>query len=298
VLDRVADRLDPGARLQRSWTLDGGTSTLVTALELRSPDGNTRRAVVRQYAEADWRSNPHIATVERNVMEIMKAAGVPVPLPYLADESREILPGPYLVTEFIDGAEITEPDDANDFARKLAAVLSRIHGVPRESGRPLLRDQHDSCDARVRATPATPDESLSEGRVRAALRQAWPPPRRNEPVILHGDFWPGNTLWRGGEIAAVIDWDHAGLGDPLVDLANGRLEIHMLHGAQAALAYTEHYRSLMPSVDDAGLACWDLFAALRPAGQMSTWGLDAATLTRLRGRHREFVDQALRALRS
>jgi aminoglycoside phosphotransferase (APT) family kinase protein len=296
VFEQVARRLDPRARLLRSWELEGGTSTRVTALELQSPDGARRRAAVREYGTAEH--NPHVATAEFNVLEIMHAAGVPVPFPYLADESREILPGPYLVTEFIDGARITEPDGARDVARKLAAVLSRIHGAPRDHGRSLLQDQRDRYNARVRATPAVLDESLSEGRIRAALGHAWPPPRRNKPVILHGDFWPGNTLWRDGELAAVIDWDHAGLGDPLVDLANGRLEIHMLHGAQAALAYTEHYRSLTPTLDDADLPYWDLFAALRPAGEMSSWGLDAATLTRLRGGHREFVDHALQALRS
>jgi aminoglycoside phosphotransferase (APT) family kinase protein len=298
VFERVASRLDPEARLLRSWTLDGGTSTLATALELRSPDGSTRRAVVRQYAGAERRGNRYIATQEFNVLKIMNEAGVPVPVPYFADESREILPGPYLVTEFIDAATVTQPTDAGEFARKLAAVLSRIHGVPRDRGRPLLQDQHDRYSARVRATPASLDGSLSEGRIRAALMQAWPPPIRNEPVILHGDFWPGNTLWRNGELAAVIDWDHAGIGDPLADVANGRLELCMLHGPQAALAYTGHYRSLVPSFDDTCLPCWDLFAALRPAGEMSGWGLDAATLTKFRGRHREFVDHALQALRS
>ncbi|HEX4060220.1 MAG TPA: hypothetical protein VHY58_04280 [Streptosporangiaceae bacterium] len=39
-------------------------------------------------------------------------------------------------------------------------------------------------------------------------------------------------------------------------------------------------------------------AALRPAGRMSSWGLDAATLGRLRDGHRAFVRQALDALPS
>src|SRR5438067_5191571 len=29
---------------------------------------------------------------------------------------------------------------------------------------------------------------------------------RNERVLLHGDFWPGDTLWRDGRLVAVIDW--------------------------------------------------------------------------------------------
>ncbi|HEX4725340.1 MAG TPA: phosphotransferase [Pseudonocardiaceae bacterium] len=28
-----------------------------------------------------------------------------------------------------------------------------------------------------------------------------------DPVFLHGDLWEGNTTWRDGELAAIIDWD-------------------------------------------------------------------------------------------
>lgn len=97
---------------------------------------------------------------------------------------------------------------------------------------------------------------------------------------------------------AVIDWEDAGTGDPLTDLANGRLEIAMFGGQEAMAEFTGRYRSLMPTVDDTNLPCWDSCAALRPAGQMSSWGFDAATLTRLRDEHRAFVRQALDALPS
>jgi aminoglycoside phosphotransferase (APT) family kinase protein len=150
--------------------------------------------------------------------------------------------------------------------------------------------------ARPGGIPAAQDEALREGRIRAALARAWPPPGRNGPVLLHGDFWPGNTLWRYGKLAAVIDWEDAGYGDPLADLANGRLEIAMLLGTAAMREFTRHYRALMGSLDYTGLPAWDLCAALRPAGKMASWGLDAAALGRMRRAHREFTGQALAAL--
>lgn len=115
-------------------------------------------------------------------------------------------------------------------------------------------------------------------------------------MLLHGDFWPGNTLWRDGGLAAVIDWEDAGYGDPLADLANGRLEIAMLLGVAAMREFTRHYRALMGSLDYAALPVWDLCAALRPAGKMASWGLDPAALGSMRRRHREFTRQALAAL--
>jgi aminoglycoside phosphotransferase (APT) family kinase protein len=35
--------------------------------------------------------------------------------------------------------------------------------------------------------------------------------------LLHGDYWPDNTLWRDGRLVCVIDWEDAALGDPLAD---------------------------------------------------------------------------------
>jgi hypothetical protein len=70
----------------------------------------------------------------------------------------------------------------------------------------------------------------------------------------------------------------------------------MFLGPEAAAEFTRCYRMLMPSLDYTGLPLWDLCAALRPAGKMSTWGLDAATLAKLRGAHRGFTVQALARL--
>ena len=36
--------------------------------------------------------------------------------------------------------------------------------------------------------------------------------------LVHGDFWLGNVLVRGGEVAAVIDWTGAQWGDPASDV--------------------------------------------------------------------------------
>lgn len=45
-------------------------------------------------------------------------------------------------------------------------------------------------------------------------------PQNFRPGIIHGDFHFGNVMFRydGPEIAAVIDWELATIGDPLIDL--------------------------------------------------------------------------------
>lgn len=38
--------------------------------------------------------------------------------------------------------------------------------------------------------------------------------------LCHGDFHPLNVIWRGQDVAAVIDWEFAGRGPDLYDVAN------------------------------------------------------------------------------
>jgi aminoglycoside phosphotransferase (APT) family kinase protein len=61
-------------------------------------------------------------------------------------------------------------------------------------------------------------------------------------VLLHGDYWPGNVLWHDGKIVAVIDWEDARLGDPLIDLAMSRLDLVWICGIYAMHMFTEQYQ--------------------------------------------------------
>jgi hypothetical protein len=42
-----------------------------------------------------------------------------------------------------------------------------------------------------------------------------------EKLMIHGDFHPGNVLFRNEKAVCVIDWDYAHLEDPLLELAYG-----------------------------------------------------------------------------
>jgi hypothetical protein len=71
------------------------------------------------------------------------------------------------------------------------------------------------------------------------------------------------------------------------------MELGMAFGIAAASDFTRQYRELMPSLDRAALPYWDLYAALRHADRMTSWGLLPADLARLRAGHREFTATAL-----
>ena len=134
------------------------------------------------------------------------------------------------------------------------------------------------------------------------MEAAWPFAGMNAPVLLHGDYWPGNLIWRDGRIAAVIAWEDAELGDPLFDLAITRLELLWLLGVEAMETFTLHYQSTT-AANTGNLPYWDLCAAIRPANVIATWaeawraqGMPQITEETMRRDHKMFVDQAMEKL--
>lgn len=286
-LQHLARRVDARSEVLRSWPLTGGVSAQVTALEVRLPGGRVERWVARQYGEADVRRNPDVAAAEFRLLEVLRSAGLPVPRPLHADTSGELFPTPVLVTEYVEGKVDLTPADPVSAAEQMADFLLRLHAVRGAEELPLLRPLPDLGER-----PAVPDDALAERPIRDRLAPLWPPVSYTPPAVLHGDFWPGNVLWREGRLAAVIDWEDAAFGDPLADLGNARLEILFFLGPEAMHALTGRYRAAS-GLDFAALPLWDLRAALRPAGRMAGWGLDPGVEKEMRARHRWFVGEAL-----
>lgn len=293
---QLAHKVHPGAKLVEYKKLEGGVSAQVFALNIELPDGNTQKLVVRQYGEADLKSDLHIAAHEFELLRLLKTRSLPVPEPFYVDESCKILPSPYTVIEFINGQTVDEPSDVVAYVRQMADVLAEIHQIDAPAELSFLPNQQQVFTEKLALKPAQLDESLSEGRIRDTLATHWPLTQQNKSVLLHGDFWPGNTMWRDGVLVSIIDWEDAGIGDSLADLGNGRLEILMFFGSEASEEFTSRYKSLRSDLSYDNLPFWDLYAALRPAGKMADWGLDDVTLNKLQAGHKDFVDQAIAKL--
>lgn len=295
---RLVRKMAPDSTLLRAWTLHGGVSAQVTALELRHADGQTQKLVVRQHGAADLAYNPQVAADEFRLLRIVHEAGVPAPAPYYLDQSGEFFETPVIVLEYIEGETVFALADAPDllpwFARQLAAI-HRIGCASHDIS--FLPDQTAHWGEIISHRPARLDDSLSEGRVRDALEAAWPWTQRNASGLLHGDYWPGNILWRDGRLVGIVDWEDAAIGDPLADIAISRLDLLWAFSAEAMERFTREYATFAP-IDFANLTYWDLCAALRPAGRLGDWAGDEATEARMRERHALFVAQAMGRLSS
>lgn len=290
--ERLVQRMDPQSKLLRTWVLKGGVSAQVMALEIRRSDGQTKKMIVRQHGDADLKQNLHIAADEFKLLQILETAGLAVPTPYYLDQSGEIFSTPYLVIEYIEGKPEFVPSDLTDLILQLATHLFRIHNIDcSHIDLSFLPEQQKRVTEKLVQRPTELDESLDEERIREALESVWPLPQHNKSVLLHGDFWPGNTLWRDSQLVAVIDWEDAKLGDPLADLAISRLEILWAFGTEAMRSFTHQYNS-MATIDLTNLPYWDLYAALRPASKIADWAGDTITEKAMREGHKLFVTQA------
>ncbi|PTX51924.1 aminoglycoside phosphotransferase (APT) family kinase protein [Melghirimyces profundicolus] len=294
--EQLVQRMDPQSKLFRTWELKGGVSAQVTALEMMRPDGQTKKVIVRRHGEVDLKQKPHVAAYEFKLLKMLKSEGLPTPTPCHLDSSGKIFSTPTLVIEFIEGQTEFAPVHFPDYMRQLTTHLTNIHRVDvSKVDVSFLPSQEEIVAEMMAKRPEYVDESSDEGRIRDIL-ESRPLPQRNQSVLLHGDFWPGNTLWKKGRLVAVIDWEDAVFGDPLADVANGRLEILWAFGVDAMNDFTQQYQFRMTTIDFANLPYWDLFVALRSASKISEWGLDESTERKMREKHQLFVNQAIEKL--
>jgi aminoglycoside phosphotransferase (APT) family kinase protein len=142
------------------------------------------------------------------------------------------------------------------------------------------------------------DESLDEGRIREAMKVYNFQVKLTRLSLLHGDYWPGNILWKDGQLKAILDWEDAATGEPLTDLANARLEVLWAFGYEAMELFTAHYKASMPELNYGKLAYWDLLISLKPMGKLGEWADSLEREQKMREGHKAFVAQALYALRN
>jgi aminoglycoside phosphotransferase (APT) family kinase protein len=218
---------DPGPF---SLTPIGGGNSNETLL-LESPGA---RRVLRHPPPASLSPGAHSMGREWRVLRAIAGRGVPAPRPLASADADEVPGGPWLAMELIDGVALTEemPPDYRPGADSVAAVgaaavdaLAALHNLDWRAagldglGRPedFLERQVDRWRAhfgrhQVRELP-------DFERVAAWLEANRP--AAQDPALLHGDFHLDNCLFAPrppARVAAIVDWEMATIGDPLLDL--------------------------------------------------------------------------------
>ncbi|HMT43128.1 MAG TPA: phosphotransferase family protein [Chakrabartia sp.] len=132
-----------------------------------------------------------------------------------------------LLSEFVGGNDrFPQAEDKDGLARDFVGQLAALHRV--DASHPALAALGDAAEppsARIAANIAAwRAMNLAKGAdpvLQIALH--WLarniPEDRGPAVVLHGDAGPGNFLFKGNRVAALVDWELTHLGDPMEDLA-------------------------------------------------------------------------------
>lgn len=296
-LAAVAGRVLPGAHLLNAHRLTGGVSAHVHALEVEAGDGQRRTFVLRCHGATAWKAHGEQVTArEFALLDSLYRAGLPVPEPVLLDASCSVLTVPYLVTVFVDGTADVAPDHVGTVLTVMADTLAELHSLPTDT-LPALPLQVDPLPELYDFLPPLSEHAALRAHLAGATDSAWTGP----PVLLHGDFWPGNLLWRNGRLVAILDWEDAALGDPASDVAGCRLEILWRYGPDAVTAFTERYARHRP-IDARRLALWEVFVGMASRHFMEHWGLSREREAQMRAQAADVVraaaEQLLRGPRS
>lgn len=300
---RLVQPVFPGSRAVEVSELAGGMSAASHIVTLIDERGTRQQVVIR--IPRTTQNNSHTAQAEFDILRLIQSLGLPVPAPQLLDGSCRIIPNPCIVMEFISGTHDFAPVLPEVYAVKYANMLWRIHAAELDTDKiALLRGQPPKPDWLIGPAPLQTENYMQEGRLRDLLAHNWPARGFNPPRLVHGDYWPGNVLWRDREIVAVLDWEDARFADPLMDLAIARLDLALIFGAHVAAAFAKAYRDQARGISFDHQALWDLCAAIRFVRltrlNLASWaagyqhyGRFDITESLLRDRYTVFVTNAL-----
>jgi aminoglycoside phosphotransferase (APT) family kinase protein len=269
----ICRAIQPGGRVGTVRRLRGGIASGMHAVDLVGPSGEHLWVVVRRYGAWRLKHDPGVAEQEWATLTALARVGAPTPRPIWLDTSGTVFGCPTIVTSRVPGRGLLAPRDQAGWVRQLAEALAQIHAAPLAADElELLVDQRAELD-RLLAREATPAALADKPRgpeVWSAMRRAWPQLESSAPGLVHGDYWPGNTLWRYGRLSGVVDWEQVRRGDPAQDVACCRLDLTLLAGPEAAELFLRTYLAASKRTIKR-LFFWELYIASSALEDVEHW---------------------------
>jgi aminoglycoside phosphotransferase (APT) family kinase protein len=244
----VAARMSPSARVERArFPAEGGSSfnLLFDLVDVDADGGAVTPYVAKLGSPAPRYQTFPDEDLGRQVafMEVVRAAtGLPVPAVLRYERDRSWLGAPFFITprhvgrawpsdppyNFSGWVLESPPADRAAMRRAFVSVLAEIHSVTADrydlSGLARPGPHESALDGQLRSVRSLYDWARA-GRgypvVEQALRWlAQHRPSRTDPAcVTWGDARPGNLLFAGGDVTAVLDWEGATLGHAELDVA-------------------------------------------------------------------------------
>jgi aminoglycoside phosphotransferase (APT) family kinase protein len=207
----------------------GGNSNETLLLRSASAD-----RVLRRPPAATIAPTAHSMEREHRVLVALHGTPVPVPEPLALCNDPEVAPAPFLVMEHVPGMALTDrlpaayPAGPATVRAVGEAVVDVIAAVARVDWRAAGLDDFGRPDGFLGRQVRRWRSQYERYQVRdlpvfdavAAWLEDHRPPDAT-PALMHGDFHLDNCLVTPQPpigVAAIIDWEMATIGDPLLDL--------------------------------------------------------------------------------
>jgi aminoglycoside phosphotransferase (APT) family kinase protein len=227
---------DLGGTITESSRIGSGSSREIWGIELHDPD-RSRSLVVR----VDTGTGPVAGTAldlprEATVYRALQHTGLPVPRLHAVEPN-----GRAIVMERVAGedsvAAVDDPSRRAAIGRDYLTWLGRLHTLDARSldvaslGMPATGPEHALLDLDL-WTSIMQERAVGWVAPSTAHAVAWlrenAPSDASRTSLCHGDAGPGNFLFEGEKVSALLDWEFAHVGDPHDDLAWVAVRNHLL----------------------------------------------------------------------
>ncbi|MEO6398262.1 MAG: phosphotransferase family protein [Tepidiformaceae bacterium] len=257
-----------------NMTAGASNDTVGLDLSIRCDDHEFALPLVLRPQRTEGILAPYDVERQFRVMRRLALTTVPVPAVLWYEGDRAVLGAPFFLMERIAG-ETLPLFWYGPSPRLMAAasMLAAIHAVDwRAAGLAFLLPPTPAAEE---ALPRPVECELAAWRLRADGFRIGRAPLlvaladflvHNEPSdaqhqFLHGDPNPGNYLFQGDHVAAVVDWELAAIGDPRSDLGFYAALLRVF-GGMPGQGGTTLLSEAYAAVTGAPIACLEYYEAL------------------------------------
>lgn len=223
----------------------------------------------------------HNVLREYTILKALQKTPVRVPRTIICCDDRSVIGAPFFIFEQVNGAILTEPmsrlhgmsyESYPVFARQLVDAMLELHqqnwqqlglaGIGKADG--FLERQVSRWLSQYRAIDSANRRLPHVEQLAVWLQTNIPPAQAT--VLVHGDYQLNNMLFAAqlpARLLALLDWELATLGDPLLDLAT--LIISWAdRGEVAGQQLADHYAAAS-GIDISRLNYYQVLAAWKQA---------------------------------
>jgi aminoglycoside phosphotransferase (APT) family kinase protein len=211
--------------------------------------------VLRLLTNAEWLADePDLAEHEAGALILAHQTGLPVPEVVAWDADGLKCGIPAVLMTHVPGEVNLQSTDFDGWLRQMAEALKPIHAVDASS---FKWNYYPYYDPKKLQVPSWTQNPRDWERAVEIVNQPAP---NSQPVFIHRDYHPMNTLWQSQTLCGIVDWVNACRGPAAFDLAWNRLNLMSMYGVKAADQLRGH--ALTICSDEVWHPYWDLMALM------------------------------------